>query len=516
MSFVGDILARAAKVKHDVSIMRRYQTGELVPFMMGNPFSAAFVDLGLGKTVSTLTVLVKAFDAGTINKALIIAPLRVAIQTWPTELQEWSHTWHMSFTLIRADLDHPGILRAQKMARRLEAEKRDEFGLPNTAAQKAKTRHLEMQKRRLARQPTMIHIINREAVQWLVKGFGSSWPYDCVIVDESRGFSDNDTARWGALNSVRPFIKRMHLLSAIPAPEGIFEYFAQLYLLDRGQRLGHNKTAFRTRYMKQSPYTKEWTALEGADKEVANQIADICLVMRANDYLPRRQYHVVERPIVLDRAEMRLYRDFEKEFVTTLDDVQIEAVNGGVLAGKLLQLASGAVYDDKGKFHIVHDHKLEELKQIVEETPGTPLLVAYWHQASLDRLRKLFPKAVVMDKKGDRVVDWNAGKISMLLVHPRSAAHGLNMQLGPGHILVFFDNPLPLDDYLQMIGRLDRSGQKNVVTVIHLVAQETVDAKVVPSLRDKDDAQQAVRGYIRDLRKSWRARHADTDQEPRR
>lgn len=494
-----DRVAGAFRLSAD---LRSYQTNDLIPFLHDNPFSAAYVDMGLGKTVSVLTVLQRLFTHGLVRKVLIIAPLRVAVQTWPTEIREWSHTWWMSFTVIRADEKHPDLIAAQKAARAVERE--DEFGSPNGASSRAKTAHIELQKQLLAQTPTMMHIINREAVAWLVAFWGKKWPYDCVIIDESTSFADHRTERWKALAKVRSKITRLHLLSGIPAPEGIEDYFAQVYLLDRGERFGKGITHFRETYLVHRSYEHKWVPRDGADKQVAEKIADICLIMREEDYLKRQKAIVIERPIILEPDELAQYKRFAKEAILDLPEIEIEADNGSALAQKLLQMASGAVYDANKKWHPIHDHKLEELKQLREEAQGSPLLVAYWHRPSLVRIQKMFPKAVKMDREGNCVVDWNKGKIDMLLVHPRSAGHGLNMQHGPGHTLIWFDNPLPLEDYLQTIKRLDRPGQAKTVRVYHLVTRGTVDAAVVPALRGKDDAQDAVKKYIRDLRRDWR------------
>jgi SNF2 family DNA or RNA helicase len=204
---------------------------------------------------------------------------------------------------------------------------------------------------------------------------------------------------------------------------------------------------------------------------------------------------------LLDPHEQKMYKDFTKNLIlTTPDDVEIEAENATSLWQKLMQFASGAVYDDNGEFHPVHDHKLEELMELRAEAQGSPLLIAYWHRSSLARLRKLLPKAVVMDREAKCVDPWNAGKIRDLLIHPRSAGHGLNMQYGPGHTLVFFDNPSPLEDYEQLIKRIARPGQKKPVKVYHLTTRGTIDEVVVPNLREKKSAETAVRKYIRDLR----------------
>jgi SNF2 family DNA or RNA helicase len=492
--------SREARVRHHVEDLRAYQTDELIPFAMDNPYSGLFVDMGLGKTVSVLTILNALFERDLNLRVLIIAPLRVAVQTWPTELAEWSHTWWMTYTLIRPDENHPDCIEAQRLAR--VAQRQDEFGSPNYAARKAKTAHLELQRRKLADTDRMIHIINREAVDWLVGYHGKAWPYDVVIVDESTSFADHTSLRFKALNKVRSRFKRLHLLTGIPAPEGIEDYFAQIYLLDRGERFGKGITAFRETYLVQNKYSRKWTPQIGAAKVVAEKIKDICIVMRSEDYLDRTKPLVIERPILLEPNELASYKRFERELILDLPDgEEIEADNAAALAQKLLQLASGAVYDQTGAYHEIHHHKLEELAELREETKGTPLLIAYWHKSSLARLRKLLPKATVMDRTGSCVPNWNAGKISELLIHPMSAGHGLNMQLGPGHILVYFDNPRPLEVYLQTIARLDRPGQKRQVKVIHLVTRGTVDEAIVPSLIDKNDTQDAIRKYIRDLRK---------------
>lgn len=468
MNLDAFIAERMASIVRDQSDMRPYQANELLPLLRENPFFLCAVDMGLGKTVTVLSHIQELLAAGKARRVLIIAPLRVAVQTWPTEIAEWSHTWWMKHTLIRGTEDQRRVKCAER---------------------------------------TSIHIINKEATKWLVEYWREQryWPYDYVVVDESRDFANYRTNRWQALDEVRPAIKRMHLLSGVPAPEGIVDYFAQVFMLDRGQRLGNNITAFRNRYMRRGHFPGTWEPMPGADAEVARQIADICVVMREEDYLPREKPFEITRTVRLSSQEMKVYRKFQKDFVIeTPEGEEIEALNASSLAQKLMQLASGTVYDDDQKWHVFHEQKIEEMKQIRAELPGEPLMIAYWHRSSLARLRKLFPKAVVMDREGKCVADWNAGKIQELLVHPRSAGHGLNMQYGPGHILVFFDNPLPLDPYLQLRKRMDRSGQSRICKVIHIVTAGTVDAKVVPVLQAKDNAQMAVKSYITNIRRGLR------------
>lgn len=515
MSLLSDIQQELAQCERDRDQLRDYQSSLLIPFLLATPKSAAYVDMGLGKTVSVLTVLDELHWSGELRKALIIAPKRVAIQTWPTEIAAWRHTaWMRGYSLIRPDPAAEEVTSAMAKAR-----KSDPLS-PNHAASKARTAMFHQQMRRASQSDFPIHIINREQVVFLVEYWTGlrRWPYDTIIIDESTSFADHTSARWKALARVARHSKRIHLLSGTPAPENIGDLFAQIYLLDGGKRFGRGITAFRKRYMMQNPYTMQWTPQSGAVEQVTKLCADICLVMKEEDYLDTEKPLVIERPIVLDADELKRYRKFEETMILALEEGQeIEAVNAGVLAGKLLQYASGAIYgnltfDESGgvkkDVHELHQHKIEELRELVEEMPDEPLLISYWFKPSLDKLRKAFPKAVVMDKDGKCVDDWNAGKIRMLLVHPQSAGHGLNMQKGPGHILVFYDTPASLELYLQIIKRLARPGQKKLVKVIHLVTKGTLDALTVPRLRNKESAQDTVILYLRDLRKKLLSRKA--------
>lgn len=450
-------------------------------------------------TVSVLTLLSMLIEGDKIGKVLIIAPLRVAVETWPTEIKLWSHTAWLSHSLIRGDPSGEEVATAMKAAR--VKAKNESLGSPSHAAGKAKTATLLMQRKRAARSSSSIHIINREAVEWLVEFHGKAWPYDTVVIDESTSFSDHKTGRWKALASCLGRISRLHILTGTPAPEGLMDLFAQIYLLDRGERFGKSISAFRRKYFTHDQYTRKYTPLDNAEREITRLIGDIVLVMKEEDYLDSTKPLVIERQVTMTSAELKVYKKFEREFVLDLPDGEIEALNAGALRQKLLQLASGAVYDAERRVHLVHNHKIEELQQLIEEAQGSPILVAYWFQSSLARLRKAFPQAVVMDKKAACVAPWNAGKIPILLLHPQSAGHGLNMQLGPGHILVFFDTPAGLEPYLQVIKRIARQGQKRLVRVYHLVTQDTLDATMVPRLVKKESAQASVIGRLQELRR---------------
>jgi len=488
MNLDARIRAKFERVQYDREDLHGYQD-TAIEFGRANPFSMLMLDMGLGKTVSSLTIIADLLGelADETEKVLIIAPLRVATDVWPSEIGLWRHTAWMNATLIRAD----GRLTMEDCAR----------------------------------SPATIHIINREQVEWLVYFWAEKWPYRTVIIDESDSFKDHNSKRFKALAKVRNttgLIKRLHCLTATPAAESYIEFFAQMYLLDRGERLGKNITAYREEYFTFNPYSRKYKLRKGADTQILEKIADITLVMKARDHLPRTEATIVRRPVRLDQKHHDMMAALEKHFILTLPDgTEIEAKTAAMLASMLLQMASGTVYetylegdyetDDLKKVkkvHHIHDYKLDALKEMFEAArqQQEPLLVTYFWQSSLAKLRKAFPTAVVMDKQAKCVDAWNAGKIPMLLIHPMSAGHGLNLQKGPGHILVMYDLIYSLRYYLQTIGRLDRQGQANPVQVYLLVAEGTRDELVADSLVKKEDAQDRLfailQRLIRKLRKA--------------
>lgn len=472
----------------DLAIRRRFRHVERQPedmhgyqrtaidFIRSNPFSALFIDLGLGKTISSLSVIAELVCDSICEpdgKVLVVAPLRVAVDTWPTEIAKWQHTAWLTHVVIR---DEGKVTKEQ-----------------------------------MALSPARIHIINREQLEWLVYFWKEEWPYRTVFVDESSSFKDHSSKRFKALAKVRNtdgLITRLHALTATPAAESYIGLFPQMYLLDKGKRLGKNITAYRDNYFTYNKYSMKYKLRPGAEEEILAKIADICLVMKANDYLPRKEPTVIHQKVHLAPEQLALIGRLEKDFLITLPDgTEIEAKTAAMLSGMLLQMASGSVYetllvedwetDDLKKVkkvHNLHTHKIDALREIYEEaqTQGEPLLVAYHFQSSLAALRKAFPKATVMDKAGKCIKPWNAGKIPMLLIHPQSAGHGLNLQLGPGRTLIFFDLIYSLENYLQTIGRLDRQGQKGAVIVKLLVAVGTRDELVAACLKDKKDAQDTL------------------------
>lgn len=516
------IRAKFANVVRTRDDLHGYQSDEAVPFLRANPFSALFIDMGLGKTVSSLTVIADLLSEFVYDKVLVIGPLRVATETWPTEIGLWEHTAPFNHSLIHARDDDPRIAAARDRAKAFGRQE----GLSSADTQKmagrAETKAREDIRRDAARSSKSIHIISRDWVEWLVDFYGRNWPYRMVIIDESSGFKDYKSNRFKALAKVRNtdgLIERLHLLTATPAAETYEHLFAQVFLMDRGERFGKGITKFREAYFTYNKYSMKWKLRPGAEEEILSKISDICLVMKAEDYLDIEKPIIVPRPVHLSEKQLALYREMQEEFVVTLDDgTEIEAETAAALSSKLLQMASGVLYEtyfdqdleteDMRKVkrvHHLHDHKIEALKQITEEAQGEPLLVGYHFKSSLDRLKKAFPKAVVMDRDGKCIKPWNARKIPMLLMHPQSGGHGLNLQHG-GHNIVFFDLPWSLELYLQFIGRLARQGQKHLVVVQLLTAVGTLDETVHQALSTKEDAQEVLFQILKRLIRKARKR----------
>ena len=493
-----------------------YQT-ECIEHMEDNPFSALFVDVGLGKAIMSLTLIANELNRGNEGRWLVLAPLRVARATWPEELREWRQARGITNTLIRAEDSDDDIKAIYKehYDRFYAAERRvGEYPKEarRNAARKAAPFRLaakEAKRGRLTREDTDLHIINVEQLVWLVgywekrgKETGETWPYVNVILDESSKFKDASTLRWKALNKARSRMERLHQLTASPASENYEGLFAQLFLMDRGERLGKSMYGYHQKYYTQLR-TRKWHLRKGMEERIGKKIADICKVIKLEDvreYVKVDDWLPVKRPIVLPTDVQARYKAFERDFILELDDQIIEAMNAAALFNKLLQLSAGAIYDAEKKVVAVHDEKIEDLKQLVDELDGSPLMVAYWFKSTLDRLKKAFPDAVVMDREAKCKDAWNAGEIKMLLVHPASAGHGLNLQKGPGHDLAFFDPVWSRELYEQTIGRLSRQGQKRLVRVWQLVCIDTYDELVYGCLEDKHLGQERLFDFIRAAR----------------
>lgn len=460
-------------------------------FILEHPFCALFIDLGLGKTITSLTAAIDLLMDFEVDKVLVVAPRRVANKTWPDEIADWDHTAMFEYTVIS--------------------------GKPEERARKCLS-------------SSSIHIISRDNIEWLVEFYKRDWPYDMVIIDESSSFKDHTTKRFKALRNVRRYIKRMVQLTATPCAETYMHLFAQVFLLDEGKRLGKTITGYQNAYFNSNKWSHKFTLREGAREVITQKISDLCLVMKAEDYLDMAKPVFVNRKVELNEVQTKQYLEMEKDMIIEvygddLEPVTVEAESAATLSGKLLQMCSGVVYNSyfeglhektgkpikKTDVYELHEAKLDMLEDIVESCEGKNILVGYHFKSSLARLKKRFPKAVQMDAEGECVTKWNQGKIKMLLAHPQSAGHGLNLQKG-GHTIVFFDIPWSLELYLQFIGRLQRQGQKDLVTVYHLIAEgikrtkkgievvPTLDGGVVEALRRKEDGQEWLLQQIMKVR----------------
>jgi len=503
------------------SSLHRYQK-RAVDFVLQRPFSALFLDVGMGKCAIMLTLIAELIKRGEFQgPCLVVAPLRVARATWTSEIRTWKQSAGLDYQLIRAEDSDPDIdaIWREKYQKRYQAERR--VGEDPKTAQRAAARYAApfrlaaKERKRRAQTRNLkadIHIINIEALEWLVgywehrgKTTGKTWPYKMVVLDESSKFKDYTTKRFKALKKCLSRITRLHELTASPATEGYEQLFAQLYLLDRGKRLGRAIGTYRAKYFHKISLGKnsrhhKYELRKGADKEIGKKIADVCLVMKQEDHrdeLGDLEWKPVMRRIELDPELMNRIDDFQKSFILKLDDLRIEALNSAALFNKLLQATSGAVYDEEKNVVPVHDEKIEALRELKEELQGEPLLVPYWFQSSLARLKKAFPGAVAMDKEGRAVDEWNKGKIDMLFMQAAGTAHGLNMQKGPGHDLCWFDLPWSAELYEQMIGRLARQGQQQLVRSHVLSCIGTVDEYVYKCLQDKQEGQRRLFEFIR-------------------
>lgn len=518
-----------SEVEHEREDMHPYQSREMYDFFFNTPFAAGFIDMGLGKTVSALTIAVDLISSFQANRVLISAPLKVAVNTWPNEKRKWRHLAGFDHVLLREDEDDPRIaagLREQRAVGR-------SCGLKGPALEKfvrrGKAEIIEKLREEIATAPASIHIINHDRLVWLCDFWRKrkQWPYQAIILDESSGFRAHDSERFKALAAVRRtkgLVNRIIELTATPKPEGYIGLWAQFYLLDLGERLGKNITAYRKKHFTHNIYRKTYDVIPGHEDEIIEKISDITLVMKAKDYLPHDEPLFLPRYVELPKKVQDLYSEMEDEFVVKVGDAEIEAVNTAALSGKLQQMASGFLYETYleedfetfdmrkvRKTHFLHDEKIQMLKQLIEDLDGEPLIVAFWFKASLDALVEAFPKMVVLDKEASQQDAWNARKIQLLAVHPRSAGHGLNLQKG-GTDICPFDLWWPQELWIQLIGRLNRQGKIGITRVHPIIAKGTVDERVWKGAQDKGDEQEK---FFRKLRRRIADRRKKIEQELR-
>lgn len=423
-------------------------------FVLEHPYCGLILDMGLGKSVITLTALwnliLDSFDLG---RVLVIAPKRVAQDTWPREIQKWEHLHGLSFSLVMGS---------------------------------EKARRAALQKR------AFLFIINRENVAWLVNE--TRWNFDAVVIDELSSFKSSKADRFKALKRVRPLCKRVIGLTGTPAPNTLIDLWSQIYLLDMGQRLGRFVGGFRERFFVPDRRNREivysYKPREGAEEKIYELIGDICISMKATDHLKMPELISSRIEVQMNPKEKKLYETLKRDMVLKLRDGEIDAVNAAALSGKLLQMANGAVYDTEGRMLRIHDRKLDALADLIEAANGKPLLVAYWYKHDLERIQERFEMRVI-DSAQD-IADWNAGRIPVALIHPASAGHGLNLQEG-GSTVVWYGLTWSLELYQQLNARLWRQGQKSQTVVVqHIVTEGTHDEDVVRALERKDMGQAAL------------------------
>jgi hypothetical protein len=496
-------------------------------FLRENPFSALFLDTGLGKTAILLKLIAWLLGQDNLEPTLVIGPKRVTNVTWPDEIGTWDFSCYLSHTII---LDDEMIAAIQKAGQDLRKSLKHAGHSKKVMDALVEQDRINCARRwvlaMMVDRPAHIYLIHQEQVAFLVQAFGKKWPFKNVIIDESSSLKDINTARWKALWKVRGLIKRMHQLTATPSAEGLIYLYPQIKLLDRGERLGDKITPFREKWFTKNEYTRRWAPRDGADEEITAKIADICLVMKQEDYLDLAQPKFVTHPIKLSKKELDRYNQMEEHFVITTDDgEEVEAKNAAELSQKLLQMASGVIYQSVDEeqsdgtlkkrrvVHQLHDQKIEALRQLREELNGENMLVAYYHAASLERILEAFPDAKNMDDQGKLIKVWNSGKLPMLLLHPQANAHGLNLQKGGRHV-VFFDMPWSYERYYQLYRRLARQGQKFLTVVHHLVCIGTRDELVLETLKDKGDVQEALFNWLKKQRAAFlKRRKAQQDDE---
>lgn len=413
-----------------------------------------FLDMGMGKTVSSLTAVeILRDDYLDIGKVLVIAPKRVAEDTWPSEVDKWAHLQDLTVSKI--------------------------LGPP-------------AERRRAIQADADVYIVSRDNVAWLVDEVKGDWDFDTLIIDELSSFKNHASKRFKKLKTVTPYFKRVIGLTGTPAPNSYLDLWAQVYLLDRGERLGKNITAFRRTYfdaISRGMYT-EYKLKPGAKEAIDDAIVDICISMSAKDHLNLKDPILIDVRVTMDAKEKKLYKTMERDAVLELGNDTIAALSAAVVSNKLLQLANGVIYDEDGKAHIVHGRKLDALEELREEAQGENILVFYSFKSDYERIKARFPDAVKLDG-AETIRDWNAGKIKMLLAHPASAGHGLNLQDG-GSIIIWYGLTWSLELYQQANARLHRQGQKNTVRIYRLLTEGTVDARVAEALEGKGIRQEEL------------------------
>ena len=425
------------------------------------PSILLFLEMGLGKTVSTLTAVDMLLnDYFEVSKVLVIAPLRVADDTWAREIEKWDHLKHLRISKILGSAEH------RRKALKTDAD---------------------------------IWIVNRENVVWLVSELGTKWDFDMVVIDESSSFKNHQSKRFRALRRVRPMIKRLVELTGTPAPNSLMDLWPQVYLADQGARLGKTITGYRDRFFvpgeRDGHIVYKWHQKKEAEERIYEAISDIAVSMKAEDWLDLPPRIDRTLPIKLSEKAQAQYKKLEKELLLPFQDSDVVATTAAVLSNKLLQMASGAVYDEDRGVKFIHEAKLDALEDILEAANGKPVMVFYNFKHSLHRIQERFPQSRILRKGkegNDDIRAWNNDEIPLLLLHPKSAGHGLNLQESSCQTVVWYDQIWSLEEDQQANARVHRQGQKRSVVVLRLVAEGTMDDEAVAALERKADGQEAL------------------------
>ena len=432
-----------------------------IDYIESHPVATVFLDMGLGKTSITLTAIKNLlFDSFEVYKVLVIAPLRVARDTWTTEADKWDHLQNLICSVA------VGTEAQRKAALQRKAD---------------------------------IYIINRENIQWLIEESGLPFDYDMVVIDELSSFKNHNTKRFRSLMKVRPKVGRIVGLTGTPAPNGLMDLWAQFRLMDLGQRLGRFITQYRNDYFtpdkRNGQIVYSYKPLPYAEEAIYNKISDITISMKATEHLQMPELISSEYAVQLSDEEQQKYNDLKQELVLSLGENEITAANAASLSGKLSQMANGAIYDDSGSVIGIHERKLDALEDIIEASNGKPILVAYWFNHDFDRITARLKKLHIPHSRLDdseSIRRWNKGEIPVALIHPASAGHGLNLQAG-GSTIVWYGLTWSLELYQQTVARLWRQGQTdNTVVVQHIVTKGTIDDRIMKALSHKEHTQTAL------------------------
>lgn len=427
-----------------------------IDYIKTHPAAAVLLDMGLGKTVISLTAIADLlFDSFEAHRILVVAPLRVARDTWPAEIEKWKHLQHLTYSVV---VGTPKERRAALMAN------------------------------------ADITIINRENLQWLIEDSGFPFTYDMVCIDELSSFKNHKSKRFQALMKVRPKVKRIIGLTGTPSSNGLMDLWAEFKLLDMGQRLGRFITQYRNDYFlpdkRNGQIIYSYKPMPYAEDAIYRKISDMTISMKSPDHLKMPELVSSRYEVKLSEAEAQRYDDLKQELILQLPEGEVTAANAASLTGKLVQLANGAIYNNDGDTVEFHDRKLDALEDIIEAANGKPLLVAYWFKHDLQRIKQRFEVREIKSSKD--IADWNKGNIPVAVIHPASAGHGLNLQAG-GSTLIWFGLTWSLELYQQTNARLWRQGQTaGTVVIQHIITKGTIDERILKALSLKELTQNSL------------------------